>query len=68
MTKYLPVNYRLDRTTFWYVGQSNEKALVYSLAPKKWVMDVGTYRKMSSKMMNASIDAPQKRQRPSTGI
>ena len=23
MTKYLPVNYRLDRNTFWYVGQSN---------------------------------------------
>ena len=24
MTKYLPVNYRLDRNTFWYVGQSND--------------------------------------------
>ena len=23
MTKDLPVNYKLDRSTFWYVGQSN---------------------------------------------
>ena len=31
MTKYLPVNYRLDRTTFWYVGQSIVIVLVLVL-------------------------------------